>query len=192
VQKLILTDIDETVLKYGEPFQAWCEATGLPTTGNLREGTSNVETMLGVSWEEAVTIMTRYLNEGHLDRQPPEPDAQEALLGLHLAGYRFVGITACGGTMAFQKARKALLEATFGFPWDALHVVPLGASKDVLLNAFDPAVWVEDHPGHAAMGAALGHRSYLLNRSYNVAAPSPGAIRVNDWHDIALDLYRSA
>ena len=190
--RLILTDIDETVLKYAEPFQVWCEETGRPTYGNLREGNVNVQTMLGCDWPTAVEIMTLHLEEGHLDRQPPEPDALAALPGLHAAGYRFVGITACGGPLAFQKARKRLLEDTFGFEWQALHVVDLGASKDALLNAYDPAIWVEDHPGHAQRGAALGHRSYLLDRPYNRALTDPAVIRVTGWGEIAADLLGRA
>lgn len=193
MSKLILTDIDETVLKYAEPFQVWLEAKGYPTQGNLREGNINVETMLGCTWAQAVEIMTEYLETGELDAQPPEPDALAALPGLYAAGYRFVGITACGGPLWFQKARKRCLEATFGFPWEALHVVPLGASKDEVLNAYDPAVWVEDNLGHALRGCTFGHNTYLLDRSYNQTKDRAVPFtRVSGWDEIAADLARLA
>jgi hypothetical protein len=185
---VILTDVDETVLEYARPFQEWCEAKGIPTYGNLRDIYS-VEDMLGCDHLTAVDLMVQFTNEGGLDEQPVEEDCVEHVQRLHRAGYRFVAITACGLDLSFQKARKKRLEDVFGFKWDAMHVVDLRATKRYALNAYDSAIWVEDNHGHAVAGSELGHRSFLLNRTYNrVYGEHEGIERVDTWRDIATKL----
>lgn len=191
MSKVILTDIDETVLQYAAPFRAWCLGLGLATKGDLKECYS-VEEFLGCSKDEANALMVRFAGEGNLDHQPPEPDAAVVLPRLYEAGYRFVGITACGVDLGVQRDRKTTLERVFGFPWEALHMVDLGASKDLVLNAFEPAIWVEDNTYHATRGAALGHRSYLLDRPYNRLSSPTGVTRVGSWEDIAAALIGRA
>ena len=184
MSKVILTDIDETVLQYAGPFTAWCIGQGFNPQGNLRDSYS-VREFLGVSEAVAIETMERFAAEGNLAHLPPEPDAARTLPDLYRSGWRFVGITAMGGGLGDQKARKALLETTFGFPWEALHVVNLGQEKTVVLNAFDPTVWVEDNLGHAAAGAALGHRVFLLDRGHNRSRDPVGVTRVRTWDQIA-------
>jgi hypothetical protein len=191
LSKVILTDIDETVLQYAAPFTAWCLEEGFKPQGDLRDSYS-VREFLGVSEDVAVATMERFAAEGNLGTLPPEPDAARNLLNLYRAGWRFVGITAMGGGLDTQKERKALLERTFGFPWEAVHVVGLGQSKTTLLNAYDPTVWVEDNGGHAMVGAALGHRTFLLDRGHNRGISSTIVTRVQTWDEIADTLYREA
>lgn len=191
MSKIILTDIDETVLQYAAPFTAWARENGYSPQGSLRDSYS-VREFLGVSEAEAVAAMERFCAEGYLDTLPPEPDALRVLPGLYAAGWRFLGITACATDLRVQKARKALLEDTFGFSWEALHMVGLGASKDLVLNAYAPEIWVEDNWHHAGRGAVIGHRTFLLDRGHNRATTPWGVTRVQTWDEIATILAGEA
>lgn len=182
--KLILTDVDETVLKFAEPFQDWMVAEkGFRPIHRLRDHYS-VELVFGVTALEARQLMAEFSDTEIMLNQPPEPCALAVLPKLYAEGYRFVAITACGTDPDFQAKRRRTLEQTFGFPWEAVHVVELRGSKRDFLKAYDPAVWVEDHYEHAVDGAALGHDTYLIHRDYNWENDHPEVTRVSDWWEL--------
>jgi|HigsolmetaAR203D_1030402.scaffolds.fasta_scaffold08510_7 hypothetical protein len=187
MHKLILTDVDDTVLRYTDYFQEWAEKQGFSFSVPLRSHYS-IEQATGATPEETFALMRRFVDEGWLNEQPPEECALEVLPELHKAGYTFVAITACGGDEAFRNARKRRLEEVFGFRWQAVHVLPLRAAKTEQLRAYSPSVWVEDNALHAIDGASVGHRTFLLTRPYNECDPIAAVTRVRSWHDIAEQL----
>lgn len=179
---LILTDIDETVLQFAEPFHDWMEARGYPGDGRLRDNYCMQRTF-GIPKDEIEGHLHEFAHgTDWLSRLPPEDCAREVLPDLHRQGYRFVGITAIDP--AFHERRLANLERAFGFAFLGLHCVGLGGDKREALSAYPKAIWVEDHWQHALTGTELGHRSFLLTRSYNRAHDDPRVTRVADWHAI--------
>lgn len=179
--KLILTDIDETVLQFAEPFHGWMEARGFPGDGRLRDNYCMRRTF-GIPEHEIEEHLRAFADTDWLTRLPPEDCAREVLPDLHRRGYRFVGVTAIDP--AFHDRRMENLERAFGFAFEALRCVGVGGGKREALAAYPEAVWVEDHWQHALTGADLGHRSFLLTRSYNRAHSDPRVTRVPDWHAI--------
>lgn len=192
MRKLILTDVDETCLEFANPFQRYCEANGYKTASKLRD-TYHVEEFLGLSREECVEIMKAYCRtpEGST-HQPSEVCAATVLPQLYAAGYDFVAITACGTDEGFRTARTTCLNNTFGFTWKEVHTVPLLGSKADVLRQYPASIWVEDHFGHAVDGAEMGHRVFLLSRTYNEGNDHPLVTRVKDWHEIAAHLAGDA
>lgn len=189
-EKLILTDVDDTVLKFADHFQAYVESRGIPTYGELRTVYS-LEPFLRMDREETRKLLREYSHdtEGY---QPPEECAAEVLPELYKAGYRFVAITACGLDPLFRLKRKRHLEEVFGFRWEDVHVVDLLTTKVPILREFSPSVWVEDSWHHAVDGAGLGHTSYVVSRPYNeVTAQHPEIKRVADWREIRDDLLKT-
>ncbi len=192
---LLLTDVDDCLLDFSNRFQAYVEALGMPTQGRLRD-IWRIEQLLGINVDAVLALLERF-NADESIRYEPEPCARQVLPALHRAGYRFVAISACGTDPGYHARRLAHLEATFGFPFEALHTVPLGVAKDEVLARYPSAIWVEDNLTHARDGARAGHRTFLLDRGHN-ATPDPADLirglddherhgrvtRVADWHAI--------
>jgi hypothetical protein len=190
MRKLILTDIDETVLQFCAPFQAFAQRRGVATAGNLRE-IYDIAEFLQRDREGAEAFLQEFVaEEGH--RQPAEPCAKTVLPELAEQGYEFVGITACGHDPAFKLDRINNLRWEFGFPFSGLLTVDLQGSKRELLSWFAPAIWVEDHFEHAVTGAELGHRVFLMDKPYNAGLVHPGVTRVTGWNMIATILAADA
>lgn len=191
MDKLILTDVDDTILRFSDPFQDWVVARGYVPDGKLRERYS-IERWLNVSRDEAVALIEEFSRSPEMINQPPEECAAEILPFLHRQGWKFVAITACGINDAFRTQRIQTLEDTFGFAFDEVHTVGLRASKDDVLRAYDPAVWVEDNWEHAVNGALIGHKSFIVHRAYNADEEHPEIIRVSCWRELADHLKKSA
>ena len=184
---LILTDLDDTVLNFGDRFQDWALARNLPVAGRLRD-LYRIERLLGTDIGTAIGLIREFTADPRV-RHEAEPCAFQVLPRLRRSGYRFVGISACGDDPAYRVRRLHNLLEAFGFPFDDLICVPLGGCKAEVLGRFPASVWVEDNAGHAAAGAALGHRTFLLDRAYNAAAHlPPGVVRVGGWLEIEAAL----
>jgi hypothetical protein len=182
--KYILTDVDDTCLKFADPFQDWLrEHKGMAGHGRLLHS-YDVAKWLGITDEKATDLIVEYIESGHLDDQPPEPCALEIIPRFRQMGYEFVAITACGTNPAFAERRRKRLEDVFGFTWANVHCVPLGGHKDAFLSLYAPSIWVEDNWSHAVTGQALGHRSFIVTRGYNDHSDHPEITRVDDWFGI--------
>lgn len=182
MSKLILTDIDETVLMFADPFHDWMAARGVVGDGRLRDNYCLTKTF-GIPRDEVHGVLAEFaLGDGWVSRLPPEVCAKEVLPDLYKRGFRFVGITAVDEPV--HDRRMENLEREFGFAFEALHCVGLGGSKRDVLSRYPSSVWVEDHWGHALDGAIIGHKSFILTRAYNQHENDPRVTRVADWHAI--------
>jgi hypothetical protein len=186
---LILTDIDDTVLKFGDKFQDWCEAKGLPTFGRLRD-LCTIETFLNCDRDRATELVIEFSTcRDTMPYLEPEEDALEVLPKLYAEGFRFVAISACVDTPEVADMRLENLERSFGFPWEVIHCVGLLKPKVQTLMQYDSTVWVEDNVWHAHTGAGIGHQTFLLDRPYNRFVPDGVTAeikpkRVQCWREI--------
>jgi hypothetical protein len=180
--KLILTDIDETVLRFCQPFTDFTVEQGMQTYGDLNE-LYHLEGFLGTDRPGADRALEVF-EVDHGRRQPAEPHARPAISDLWLKGYSFVGISACGLDPEFRAARLVNLHNELGIHFDAMFTVERQGSKREVLSRFRPAIWVEDHPGHARDGAELGHRVFLIDKPFNRYADPEGVTRVRGWDEI--------
>ena len=182
MNKIILTDVDESVLKFAGPFEAWLKDTKGARLAVPLIRTYCVKTALGISETETRALLKEFYATEIMDNQPPEDCAAEVLPRLYKAGYRFVAITACGTDEAFRKRRWRALEQAFGFPWEDVITVNWVEPKKPHLAKFEPTVWVEDNATHAQDGADVGHDAYLIDRAYNRVDGS--FTRVTNWFEI--------
>lgn len=179
--KLILTDIDDTLLKFADHFQEWAEAEGHQTYGRLRD-TGSIQMLLRYDRARVDDLVTEF-SVKHLGDLHPEEDALEVIPELRKMGYEFVAISSCVDGPVMTKMRHDNLERVFGFPFRDVHCTGLMRPKEDFLKAHEPTWWIEDNPHHAHVGSGLGHISMLLDRPYNQAAEVE-AIRVRDWYAI--------
>lgn len=189
--KYILTDIDDTILKFADAFQDWAAKHGYHSKGKIRDGYS-IENAFGCTVEEADELIVRFSEHDAMAYLEPEPDALEVLPILHDKGYKFVAISACVNSDITVQHRHKNLNDVFGIKWHDVHCVGLHQSKENHLRMYDTTWWVEDNVKHAHKGAEIGHHSLLLDREYNKhlqIANNPH--RVNNWHEIFEKIMNS-
>lgn len=193
MQKLILTDIDDTILQFSNDFQRWATQERGCTFNHVLRDCGNIEAALGCDRDRSDALVTEFAEDPVLfSTLTPEPDALEVLPILHGMGYQFVAISSCVDGDVITEARRKNLEAVFGFAWPEVHCVGLLKPKHAYLERYAPTWWVEDNANNAVVGAGIGHRSILLDRGYNrhqLADENP--MRMTSWHDILEAIVRS-
>lgn len=184
MNRLILTDIDGTVLRFDLAFERWMAAQGLVARAALRD-LYGIADVYGIREDEVHCYIRDFCRQDEFARLPAEDCAQTVLPRLHDAGWDFIAITAVPHEPEVVAARMENLKAVFGFDWLALHCTGTHhGSKDRILSTYRPAIWVEDHGDNAVVGAEAGHRTFLLDRAYNENIVHPSVLRVDDWHEI--------
>jgi len=191
--KYILTDIDDTILKFADAFQDWLEKHGYHNKGRIRDGYT-IEKALGCSPEEADKLIIKFSeDEDHMPFLQPEPDAAEVIPVLHDMGYKFVAISACVNSDSTIRSRHTNLKNVFGnVHWHDVHCVGLHQPKINHLKMYKNTWWVEDNAKHALRGAEIGHHTFLLDRAYNSHIDiKDNPHRVKSWHDIFDHIVKS-
>jgi uncharacterized HAD superfamily protein len=181
--KIILCDVDETIIKFADPFQDWIEQQGIVHDGSRLIDHYSVEKFLNCDSGQATRIIKEFGKSTIGMNQPPEDCALDVLPRLYQDGYRFHAISACGLDEHFRLDRHQILERIFGIPWENVLTVDYGSTKMPHLEKFDPAIWVEDNLKHAVAGASHGHRTFLIDRAYN-KGDNENVRRVKNWREI--------
>lgn len=191
--KLILTDIDDTILLFADTFQKWAvEEKGFTLTQSIRDGGS-IQDAIGCHRDHVDELVVEFSNDPHwFSTIPPEPDAKDVLPILYDMGYQFVAISSCVDGPTVTARRRKNLEEAFGIPWLEVHCTGLLQPKRAYLEVFEPTWWVEDNSTHAMVGAELGHTTFLLDRAYNrdiEASMNPK--RIKNWYDVLETIIES-
>lgn len=183
--KLILTDIDDTVLNYVTPFRAWMEDRGHHPVRPYGE-VYNLGQIYGMDDDKAISLIEEFTHSEVFGNLKAEPCALEVLPQLKNAGYRFVAISATVKTDENRDRRMKNLANEFGFEFEDCFCTGLRLPKTPYLESYrgKSDLWVEDNAVHAVDGAAMGHRSILLTRLYNADFEHPNVTRVDNWHEI--------
>lgn len=192
--KVILTDIDDTVLQFAYSFEKWAvEQKGYTLKQSIRDG-GTIEDALGCSRDDVDSLVIEFsTNPTYFGVIPPEADALAVIPLLHNMGYKFVAISSCVDGPEVTEVRRKNLREVFGFEWHDVHCVGLLAPKNNALQQYQSAWWIEDNAKNAILGDQLGHKSFLLDRPYNrVNFDTPHDVSfVNSWHDVFEAIVRS-
>jgi hypothetical protein len=183
--RIILTDVDDTLLQFSDAFQKWAEQQGIPRIECIHKA-GRIEDSLGISFEEAYVITLEFLNSPAFGEIDPEPCAAEVIPQLYRDGYRFVAITACEPSPMTIALRHKNLRDAFGFDFEEVFISGFltGTGKGPYLERYQPTVWCEDNWHHAVLGADIGHNSLLFDRKVNAGMHDPRVRRVADWNEI--------
>jgi hypothetical protein len=182
--RLILVDIDETVLNFTDPFEKWLVGRGWELKEKMRD-VYDLTRLLNVNIDRALEVVHEFhTSEEAFTMLSPEPCAAVVLPKLYQDGYRFIAISAAVATQEVQDIRSENLKNAFGFEFDDVICTGLRGDKEHILSMHAPAIWVEDNFKHAVSGGQLGHRTFMITRGYNVGKDHPKVTRVADWHDI--------
>lgn len=180
----IITDIDDTILNFSDPMQAFLVEKGFNITTRLRDH-HNIPKLFDLDIPGTIELIREFHRSPAMGRLLPEPCAAIVLPELYRRGHQFVAISACLDEPEVHAMRVQNLGEAFGFRFEAVHCIGLTLAKVAALQRYPKSIWVEDVCNHAEAGAELGHRAFLLNRPYNQDSQHPGVRRVHSWHEIA-------
>lgn len=193
MHNIILTDVDEVVFRWQEPFEKWLLQTGRYQPTKPLSQYWDVEQWLGIDYEVGRELIQEFNHlEEYWSNFKPLPRVTENISLLSDLGYKFVAITACSTDKWTYDGRLHNLEKCFGDAFDTLHCVGLGKSKSNFLERYRPTYWVEDKFSHAVAGADAGHTSVLIDYPYNSHYSDPRVNRVKNWDDIYKRIHQAS
>ena len=190
MNKIILTDVDEVLLKWGYHFEQWyrntCGNFGRTEPASELKNAENVEEWLNCDLETTRKLVKQFNQcKDNFPFLTPYDDALEYVNKLHKDyGYTFVAITACDTDRWTHDVRFNNLEKYFPGVFDTVHCTGLSSSKVDYLQRYHPTYWVEDKTRHAEDGGNLGHQSFLITRTYNEKDELTISKRVKSWKEI--------
>jgi len=183
-------DADGVLLNYLSGFFAYVRSKGLHVACEPEEVTDWSCSNAFPDWsaEEIYRQIEDFSVQPEFAHIPPIPGAVEAIRGIKedLGNVEVIAITSAGKSDETIRLRRKNLEL---FPFDDIHVLPLGASKQEHL-ALLPAgsVFVDDLFKHVQSAEKVGVTGILFRQSYNVADSHPHVIA--DWRS-GRDVVRS-
>jgi hypothetical protein len=185
MSKLILTDIDDTVLNYVIPFRAWMEGKGYHPVRPFGE-VYNLGQIYGLDDDRAMALIEEFTHSDVFGELKAETCAKEVLPRLKEAGYRFVAISATVDSKENRDRRMQNLANEFGFEFEDCFCTGLRLPKTPYLESYrgKSDIWVEDNFFHAVDGAEMGHETFIITRKYNEGMSHEKVRRVETWHEI--------
>lgn len=188
--KIALVDIDDTILHCSDALEAFCEnKLGMKSHSRLRDH-YYVHHIFDIDQETAERVCQEFWTSDTFYNLKPMACALEVLPRLYAQGWRFVAITACLDHPIVKAARLKNLVNAFGFPWEDVWCT-YGSEKAEHLVKYEPTIWVEDHWHNCQSGAKLGHKAFLINKTYNaIDHEEPLFTRVTDWYEVEAHINR--
>lgn len=178
---VLLTDVDGVILDWVKTFGEFAVSKGFtlrmesPLTWEMSE-------WFGATSEQIKSMITEMNSSEIFARIPAFPDAQNVLPQL-AEKYDLVAITSCSNDpLTIQRRVKNLQLVDVRFK--EVHCLNFNETKKTLLSAYPTTIWVEDRFEGAESGVETGHKSVLINRSYNLNQYHQKIIKVDSWHQI--------
>lgn len=186
--KYILTDIDNTLVRFSPHFEDWAERYGHSITRGVIENTYDFQQMFRDPIPDPEAMLQPFFAcDMTMSTFPALDNCVEPVQRLHQAGYRFIAVTACTPRDGLAQIRKRNLEEVYGIEFEDVFISGYERPKAEVLKHFGPSVWVEDNLKHAREGAELGHRTFVIDYTYNQGT-GPFE-RVKDWRCIERALW---
>lgn len=191
----ILTDVDGVLLNWEDSFHAWMAANGFIVDN--KDSYEIFECYKGVGEAEMHALIKTFNASAAMGFLPPVDDAPYWVDKMFLKhDVRFHAITSMGSDHYAQKLRRMNLDNVFGDPsvFDEVTILPCGADKTEVLSQYKGSglIWLEDNIKNAVIGANLGLKVYLFNRSYNQETEhDPWFTRVDDWEQLYKNIFQA-
>jgi FMN phosphatase YigB (HAD superfamily) len=186
MNKILLTDIDDTLLHFGHQFEEWLkEHKNFQPVQRLLE-VFHIPSWLDIAQEQADNLIHEFCNHTELySTLPVYFDALEVVPTLYQEGWRIEAITAVPDHKWVRESRQRNLQAHFGDIFSGLHLTGWERNaKRATLEQFEPTIFVEDAAHHAEVAAEVGHTVLMFDRKYNSHVEHENVIRVQDWRDV--------
>jgi uncharacterized HAD superfamily protein len=178
---VLLTDVDGVILDWVKTFGEFAVSKGFKL--NMPHPTSwEMNEWFGATTEQIRALITEMNSSEIFERIPAFTDAQKVLPQL-AEKYDLVAITSCSNDPITHQRRVKNLELV-DVKFKEVHCLNFNESKKTLLKEYPTTLWVEDRFEGAESGVETGHKSFLINRSYNLHQHHAKIVKVDSWHQI--------
>lgn len=182
--KLILTDIDDTIVHWSKHFREWVVQQGFVTAGeNPTE--YDLSKWLNLNHEKTIDLITEFNTCESFEFITTHTDALEVINRLKRDGYNFIAISAANEHTVTWEMRKRNLDYYFPKVFDVIYHTGFSSStsKRDFLNKFKNCYWVEDSLKNANL-AEGDKMTFLIDRPWNQGKINNTVHRVKDWYEI--------
>lgn len=187
-ERWALLDCDDVLVDWIGGFQRFVSGVRGAEI-STRNDSWDMTKWLNLPHEEVMKLINRFNETDRgFESLAAISGAQRALTTLRAFGYRLAIITSSSVHPSSVERRARNVSSLYGDLVERLHIVPLGETKEHVLAGYSNAIWVEDNPKNAELGARLGHRSFLMRASHNGnvhgVQDQKGVIHVHGWEDL--------
>jgi len=188
--KTVLLDCDDVLLNWLEGFAMYCSAQ--LDRDVCPKGPDNwvMDKWLGTEPHETIQLIEEFNSSDDFGKLSPVDGAQAAVRVFQAHRVRMHVITSCSSDWDTVEMRKCNLRAYFGDVFDSVHCLDLGQSKEQILHAFDPCLWIEDNLKNALIGVKAGHKVLMRQTSHNARhraeAEAAGITWFTNWNELKL------
>lgn len=180
--KLILTDVDETLLHWKKAFSELLHEREMhPTTPWT---THNMAHWLNMPRAEVDKLVLEFNTSSRFENLEEYEHSVEYVTKLVEKGYKFVAISACGTNPTITEIRRKGLEKTFGKIFDDIYCVDGAVGKRSLLESYPKTWWIDDSRENVLLGHEIGHTTLLYDQLHNQDFEHDEITRVYNWKDI--------
>lgn len=171
--KLILIDIDGTVLDWKNSFLQFMALEGIVEVDNTKyKVTEWMKEKSGkeISKEQGKFLIEYFNRSAWIAFIEPHRDSVEVMKALKEKGYEFKAITSLHTDRPAQALRRMNCEDVFGKGTISdITFLPTGADKDEALAKYEGsgAWWIEDKVENALVGKRLGLNPIIIEHEYN-------------------------
>lgn len=167
MEKMILTDADGVILNWLGAFDPWMTKHGF---SKIVHDEYDMAIAYGMEKWQIREMIKQFNESANIGYLAPYLDSVKYIKRLHEDhGYVFRVITSLSLDPYAAKLREKNLKRLFGAAIDSVICLDTGADKDDALAPYAGSgmFWIEDKPENAAVGAALGLKSILIEQAHN-------------------------
>lgn len=185
---MILTDVDGVLLDWFGGFRSFLTHKGIHTDGPRPRSWAMTEWVKADNIQELIQEFNSSDAFMYLSHYVT---ALSVLRKLHMQhGHEIVAVTSCSSEPRVQAMRRRNLENKYGPIFKDIICLDLMETKTEVLKRYPAAFWVEDAIHGAKAGVEAGHKTFLINKSYN-QEEVPGVQRVDGWYQIYDSILNS-
>lgn len=184
-KKIILTDVDDTILGWIEGFKRFVE-NKLNVSLDDYPASWGMTEWLGLPEQDIAKLVDKFNHHSwEFGTLKPILNSNKVLKELHKQDFRFVAITCCSDRKPTVLLRKANIYHVFGDIFEDVICLPLGASKLDVLKKFESTFFIEDNYKYASEGKKAGHDIIMVKQQHNRKYRKNNEIPfVDDWEQI--------
>lgn len=170
--KLFLTDVDDTLLKWVSGFINFIKKLNYKTITKYPQSwmmTNWISNSSGypVQKDEILTLISLFNKSQEFSKLAKYDNAFEVLTKFKNRNYKIIAITSCNNDTETQKNRQENLNKEFPDLIDKLICLPLGSCKKKKLEMYKSSIWLDDNFVNVQQGHDLGHLSFMVCHSWN-------------------------
>jgi len=187
-EKLILTDVDGTILSWNDSFSKYMALKGHAENLYFQDKYS-LDKRYGLDRNVMHGYIEDFNKSDYISCLPALADAEFYVKKLASLDFRFIAITSFGDDKDAYAKRLCNLKNIFGDVFDELICLPVGRDKYEALDRWynRELFWIEDKFSNALIGHAAGLNAVLIDSDHNrdlITSRFPRVSSKTPWKEI--------